>query len=165
MQPLRKILVPVDFSTHSAEAIRYAADLSRRYEANVTVAHAYQPPEYAFPEGYLLQKASDQTARLAMLERQLAHCEAEARAAGAVRVESKLIDGVDSAAIVRFAEETEQDLIVMGTHGRTGFKRAILGSVAEKVVRTAPCPVLTIRAGADSRKNFAAASPSAPGSP
>src|SRR5690606_24511234 len=134
MPPFRKILVPVDFSTHSAEAIRYAADLSRRYEATVTLAHAYQPPEYAFPEGYLLQMSSNQGNTQAKLEQQRAGARAEAESAGAVRVESILLDGVHAAAIVHFAEQSEQDLIVMGTHGRTGFKRALLGSVAEKVV-------------------------------
>ena len=148
MPPFRKILVPVDVSTHSAEASRYAADLSRRYEATVTLAHAYQPIEYAFPEGYLLQMSSNQGTTQAKLEQQLAGAKAEAESAGAVRVESILLDGVHAAAIVHFAEQSEQDLIVMGTHGRTGFKRALLGSVAEKVVRTAPCPVLTVRATA-----------------
>lgn len=146
MKPFRKILVPVDFSTHSVEAVRYAADLSRRYEAAVTVAHAYQPAEQAFPDGYLLYKAAEQAGAVSALEQQLAAAGAEAQVAGALRVETTLLEGGAPAAIVRFAEQTAQDLIVMGTHGRTGFKHAILGSVAEKVVRTAPCPVLTVRA-------------------
>lgn len=146
MKPFRKILVPVDFSTHSAEAVRYAADLSRRYEASVTLAHAHQPAEYAFPEGYLLHKASDQPSIRAQLEQQLSAAKAEAQGAGALGVETKLLEGVASAAIVGFAETSEQDLIVMGTRGRTGLGHALLGSVAEKVVRTAPCPVLTVRA-------------------
>lgn len=146
MKPFRKILVPVDFSTHSTEAIRYAADLSRRYEASVTLAHAHQPPEYAFPEGYLLHKASDQTSTLAQLEQQLAAAKSEAQGAGALGVETKMLEGVPAAAIIGFAEASAQDLIVMGTRGRTGLGHALLGSVAEKVVRSAPCPVLTVRA-------------------
>jgi nucleotide-binding universal stress UspA family protein len=148
MKPFRKILVPTDFSSHSAEAVRYAADLSRRYEASVTVAHAFQPAEYAFPEGYLLHKASDQAGTISRIEQELAAAKAEARAAGALDVETTMLEGVASAAIVGFAEKGGHDLIVMGTHGRTGFKHALLGSVAEKVVRTAPCAVLTVRAGA-----------------
>jgi len=143
MKPFRKILVPVDFSGHSSDAIECAADLSRRYEASVTLVHAYQIVEYAFPEGYLLQKASDQSGAMAVHAHKLEA--AQAQAAGALRVESKLLQGTAAAEIVRFAEETQQDLIVMGTHGRTGFKHALLGSVAEHVVRTAPCPVLTVR--------------------
>lgn len=145
MKPFRKILVPVDFSTHSSDAIEYAADLSRRYEASLTVVHAYPIAEYAFPEGYLLQKASEQSDATVLHEQKLQAAQAEAKARGALRVDSKLLPGTAAAEIVRFAEETQQDLIVMGTHGRTGFKHALLGSVAEHVVRTAPCPVLTVR--------------------
>jgi nucleotide-binding universal stress UspA family protein len=145
MKPFSKILVPVDFSNHSAEAVRYAADLSRRYEASVTLAHIYQPVAYALPEGYVLYTVAQLASMMSEFEKQLEAAKAHAQAAGALSVDTKVLQGVVSSEIVSFAERSDHDLIVMGTHGRTGLKHALLGSVAEKVVRKAPCPVLTVR--------------------
>ena len=75
----------------------------------------------------------------------LLHWEQEAQRLGARRVVSAKVEGVPLVEIVRFARETNSSLIVMGTHGHTGVKHALIGSVAEKVVRSADCPVLTIR--------------------
>lgn len=146
MKPFSKILVPVDFSTHSAEAVRYAADLSRRYEASVTLAHVYQPIAYPLPEGFVLHTAAQLANMMLEFGKLLEAAKADAEAAGALRVETEMLQGIASSEIVRFAGESGHDLIVMGTHGRTGIKHALLGSVAEKVVREAPCPVLTLRA-------------------
>lgn len=145
MKPFGRILVPVDFSAHSAEAIRCAADLSPRYDAPVTLVHVFQPVEYALPEGYVLFATSQLASMMAEFEKQLDAAKADAEAAGALRVETKLLQGMVSSEIVTFAEGSGHDLIVMGTHGRTGLRRALLGSVAEQVVRRAPCPVLTVR--------------------
>ena len=145
MKPFRKILVPVDFSSHSDEAVRYAADLSRRYEAAVTLVHVYETIAYALPDGYILYTDSQLVSMMAEFEKQLRATKASAQAAGALRVETKMLQGVVSSEIVSFAKNGAYDLIIMGTHGRTGLKHALLGSVAEKVIRKSPCPVLTVR--------------------
>lgn len=143
---LRKILVPVDFSQHSHEAIRWAVDLARRYDpASLTLAHVNQPiPWPTSPDGLPVLTADLMTRLRADLEAALEGARREA-AAGGVVVDTKLLDGVPATEIVELARRGGFDLIVMGTHGRTGIKHAILGSVAEKVVRRAPCPVLAVR--------------------
>jgi nucleotide-binding universal stress UspA family protein len=146
MRPFKKILVPVDFSPHSDEAIRTVADLARRYEASVTLAHVYEVVAYALPEGYVLQTATQLADMLTEFSKLLAAAKAKAEAAGAPRVETIQLQGSPAWQIVDFATSKGFDLIVMGTHGRTGLKHALIGSVAERVVRLAPCPVLTVRA-------------------
>lgn len=140
---IRKILVPIDFSAHSREAQKWAADLARRYDATLTLLHVYQPISYALPEGYVLPSAN----LLADLEVSLGRAldEAKKELEQDVRVDTALVQGVPFAEIVRFAREGSYDLIALSTHGRTGLRHALLGSVAEKVVRKASCPVLTVR--------------------
>jgi nucleotide-binding universal stress UspA family protein len=145
MIPFRKILVPTDFSKHSSAAIDAAADLSRRYEASVTLAYVFEPVTYALPEGHVMQSPPQLDEMRSAFEQRLAQVATEAETAGALRVESKLLTGPVASEISDFAEKGEFDLIVMGTHGRTGLRHLVLGSVAEKVVRTAPCAVLTVR--------------------
>jgi nucleotide-binding universal stress UspA family protein len=146
MKPIRKILVPTDFSDHSKEALAWAIDLARRFDARLTVAHAYQPVAMALPDGYVMQSAPSLATMLSDLEDALAKIKREAEAGGAnVPIDTQLLQGPAFAEIVRFAREGSFDLIVIATHGRTGLKHALLGSVAEKVVRKAPCPVLTVR--------------------
>jgi nucleotide-binding universal stress UspA family protein len=145
MKTFQKILVPVDFSPHSDEAIRAAADLSRRYDAAVTLVHVYEIVAYALPEGYVLQTPSQLADMLTEFQKLLASAKKQAESAGALRVETMQLQGVPASEIVDFATAKNVDLIVMGTHGRTGIKHALLGSVAERVLRRAPCPVLTLR--------------------
>lgn len=146
MKPFAKLLVPVDFSPSSSEAMRVAADLSRRYEASLTLLHVYQPVAYPFPEGFVLYTPDQLTGILAELRQLLDESVQFARREGAPRVEGRLEQGVVASEIIHAAEREGFDLVVMGTHGRTGLQHALLGSVAEKVVRRAPCPVLTVRA-------------------
>jgi nucleotide-binding universal stress UspA family protein len=145
MIALRKILVPIDFSAHAKEAQEWGVELARRYDASLTLLHVYQPISYALPEGYVLPSAN----LLADLEVSLGKALDDARrqleSIPGLRVDTSLTQGVPFAEIVRFAREGAYDLIVLSTHGRTGLRHALLGSVAEKVVRKAPCPVLTIR--------------------
>jgi nucleotide-binding universal stress UspA family protein len=142
---IHKILVPTDFSAHSKEAQAWAAELARRYEASLTLVHVYQPISYALPEGYVLPSAN----LLAELEVSLGHALDDSKAAleasSGLRVDTALMQGVPFAEIIRFAREGSYDLIVLSTHGRSGLRHVLLGSVAEKVVRKAPCPVLTVR--------------------
>jgi nucleotide-binding universal stress UspA family protein len=145
MTPFHKILVPTDFSRHSTEAVLTAADLSRRYEASVTLAYVFEPVTYALPEGHIMQSPPQLEEMQSVFEQRLVEAKAEARAAGALDVEAKLLTGPVATEIADYAERGHFDLIVMGTHGRTGLRHLVLGSVAEKVVRVAPCAVLTVR--------------------
>jgi universal stress protein A len=143
MKPIHKILVPTDFSEHSAYALSYAVDLAKRYDASVTLAHVYPVVNYAAAEGFALYTPEQLAELLTNLSEQLKAEEEQARALGLTRMDSSLLQGEAYKEVLSLA--AGYDLIVMGTHGRTGFKHALMGSVAEKLVRTAPCPVLTVR--------------------
>jgi nucleotide-binding universal stress UspA family protein len=145
MTPFRKILVPVDFSPHSDDGMRLAADIARRYEASLTLVHVYQPVAYPFPEGFMLYTPSQLAEMLTEMQKLLDRARAEVEAGGSLRVEAKLLQGIVASEIVTTAQQESFDLIVMGTHGRSGLQHALLGSVAEKVLRKAHCPVLTVR--------------------
>lgn len=148
LKPFEKILVPIDFSLHADEAILAAGDLSRRYEAAVVLVNVYTPVAYTLPEGYLLYTPNQLAELLTQLAKELSAAKTKAELAGALRVETRQLQGVPAWEIVEFARTGNFDLIVMSTHGRTGIGHALMGSVAEKVVRTAPCAVLTIKAHA-----------------
>jgi nucleotide-binding universal stress UspA family protein len=145
MKPFQRILVPTDFSAHAEEATHIAADLSRRYEASITLAHVYEPVTYALPESYVLFTGPQLDRMFAEFERALAAARERALAARATTVDTKLLSGFASSEITGLARKGGFDLIVMGTHGRTGLNHFVMGSVAERVVRTAHCPVLTVR--------------------
>ena len=145
MSTFRKILVPVDFSEHSDEAVRVASDLAKLCGAPLTLVHVYQLPVYPLPEGAIFPPPEAVAEQLTTAGRDLDKLAATARAAGAPGVETVVRQGVPFSDIVAFARDGGFDLIVMGTHGRTGLKHLLIGSVAEKVVRKAPCAVLTIR--------------------
>jgi nucleotide-binding universal stress UspA family protein len=144
MKTFSKILVPLDFSAHSREALEYAAELARRYEASLTLVHAYQTVAYALPEGFVLYTPAQFANALTEFEKQLTAAKGEALRAGATRVETRMLQGDVASEVVQLAKEGGYDLIVMGTHGRTGASHLLMGSIAEKVVRRAPCPVLTV---------------------
>ena len=145
MKPFQKILVPVDFSACSAEAVRVAAELSARFEAALTIVHVYDPLVYALPDGFTFmpQPAVDQL--LQAFHDQLAQTKLQALEAGATRVETQVLQGFVAGAIVERAARGSFDLIVLGTHGRTGMQHLLIGSTAERVVRLAACPVLTVK--------------------
>jgi nucleotide-binding universal stress UspA family protein len=145
MAPFKKILVPIDFSAHAERSARLAAELARTFDASLTVLHVYSIPTYPLPEGYIL--ASPETVAELMEKTSAAVKTMKERLVdlGAPRVDTLLVEGSAFTEIVRTARDKGCDLIVMGTHGRTGLKHALMGSVAEKVVRKAHCPVLTVR--------------------
>ena len=146
-ESLNRILVPVDFSAHSNRAVNFATTLANKFGARVSLLHVVEDPfvtgawqAEAFvpniPEllNDLIKAAQ---AHLSELKKDLA-------AHGFV-VQTAIIQGQPARAIVEQASNGKYDLIVMGTHGRTGLSHALLGSVAERVVQKAPCPVLTVR--------------------
>src|SRR5262249_35209169 len=140
MFAVHTILYPTDFSEHSRHALGPACALARDYGARVVVLHVTAVPAIVFAEGVvppnpeeLRAAAREQLDRLEM-------------PGGDVRAERRLEEGDATTEILRAAQETHADLIVMGTHGRTGLGRLLMGSVAEAVVRKAPCSALTLTA-------------------
>ena len=139
----KRILVPTDFSEASAAAVHQGIELARTFRAELLLLNVgEQATEIAteFPIGLDASLADAQRERLLKVLTPSAQAE--------LRAEFLVSEGSPAAEIVRCALEREVDLIVMGTHGRSGVSHALLGSVAERVVRTAPCPVLVVRPAA-----------------
>jgi len=139
MLPIHTILHPTDFSDHSTHAFQLACALTRDYNARLVVLHVVVPPTVIYGEGIL---PPDPELLRREAQEQLAHLLAPQ---ANVRAERRLAEGDPAAEVLSAAEEIGADLIVMGTHGRTGLGRLLMGSVAEEVMRHAPCPVLTTR--------------------
>jgi len=145
----KRILVPTDFSSGSRAALEHAADLAERFGATVVALHVWQPPP--------LMRGDDAMAiggepyqTLAQMAVKRAGAEMDAFLAPLIEHEGlwfrrQVAMGDPADCILEVAGDGNFDLIVMGTHGRTGIKRMVLGSVCEKVSRRATCPVLTIR--------------------
>ena len=147
MPRIRRILHPTDFSPASRPAFRKALELAKASRAQLLVAHVLSslpvmPDEYMPPNVWNeLERGQRVTG-----QRQLNRLVTNAKAAG-VRARGLLLDiGVTHEQIVRFANARRVDMIVMGTHGRSGLTKAILGSVASRVLASARCPVMTVRA-------------------
>jgi universal stress protein A len=146
MIEIRKILAPIDFSEHASNAVRYACGLAERLDAELHLLHVLSAIVPSGPDPLFttalpqeMYRESEEQSRQA-LEKSLDPSWGKPRSVEvAVRWESP-VDG-----IVNYAQETAIDLIVIATHGRTGLSHVLLGSVAERIVREAPCPVLTIR--------------------
>ena len=145
MIQLKNILIPTDFSAHSAKAADYGFALAEKFGAKVHVLHVQetlpsQTPMFvmglAIPSHSLESKESALAAISSFLK-------AGGRSADGVVCAA--IDGVPFVEVIRYAKEHEIDLIVIGTHGRTGLTHVLMGSVAERVVRKSACPVLTVR--------------------
>jgi nucleotide-binding universal stress UspA family protein len=146
---IRNILVPVDFSPSSKLALEYALSFAERYSATVRVLHAWEVPAYVRPDltvwsGQLSSTLCD-TIRLGA-EKAMKEFVSNATVADRQDVTSQIVEGPPYAVILSALEAGIYDLVVMGTHGRTGLSHLVLGSVAEKVVRHSKQPVLTVRA-------------------
>jgi nucleotide-binding universal stress UspA family protein len=151
-----RILLAHDLSETSDEALRMAVELTRRERGALTILHAYAVPVIPMPEGYVVQGPAALVELQQTIARALEKLEARAVALGApvVRVESRT--GAPADAILECARTGGFDLVVLGTHGRSGLRRVILGSVAEAVLRRAPCPVLTVHPAPEIRPSMAA---------
>ena len=146
MPIFRRILHASDFSSASRAAFRKAVELAKASRGSLLIAHVL-PTLPVMADAYVAATIYEELLRgqRAAGKKQLDRLVAAARTAGA-RASGILLDfGVPAERIVRLARAKRADLIVMGTHGRTGFKRAVMGSVAARVVALARCPVLTVR--------------------
>lgn len=141
---IKNILCPIDYSVYSEMALKYAIEFAEKYEAKLYLMHVLDIRVYDIndPDLYNVNIIDEET--LGKLRERLLKCVNE-DTKGRIAVEAIIIQGVPFAEIIKASRDYKIDLIVLGTHGRTGLSHAIMGSVAEKVVRKAPCPVLTIR--------------------
>ncbi|NVJ26362.1 MULTISPECIES: universal stress protein [Myxococcus] len=149
-----RILVPIDLSEGSRAVIDYALNLARPFNATVEVVHAWEPPQYVAPDllvaapGWnalsLEQVALDTASKeLATLLKQME--------TDPVPIKHRVLVGEAASTILELAEKEGHDLIIMGTHGRRGISRVLLGSVAQKIVARAHCPVLTLHVPTDTK--------------
>ena len=139
---LNKILVPTDFSQHSANAVRYGAELAAKFGAELHLLHCVEQTPILYGEGGAWISPETIVELQAAADKQLQEVPVDTEG---VTVKRKCVDGHPFVEVIRYAKSEETDLIVMGTHGRGAIAHLLLGSVAEKVVRKAPCPVLTVR--------------------
>ena len=144
MFPIDKILVPVDFSEHSAKALEVAIGFAKALDAEVHLLHCYQISPagvssygIVLPESYYVELRSGASARLDSW--------VEKAVAAGVQTQPHLVSLAPSLGIAETADAIQPDLIVIGTRGLAGIKHILLGSVAERTVRTAACPVLTVK--------------------
>lgn len=138
-QQKAKVLFPVDFSTHGKQSLKMAVSLAREHQAELMLLHVEEPPlAYGGGEFYYGLPEPNRPA----LEKMLAEVVVDDPSVTTTR---HLLTGSPATTIVRFAKEQGVNFIVMPTHGRTGLTRLLMGSVAEEVVRKAPCPVLTVK--------------------
>ena len=144
---IRRILVATDFSAYSRESLTYAVYLAKCLGAELLLVHVFERPVYSDVgvahsvrsgvQRWLREVKSETTAKLTALVRQLRQQWADTHPLWR--------EGTPSDEIVQCAKETSSDMVVLGTHGRTGLAHVLLGSVTERVLRHAPCPVLTVR--------------------
>ncbi len=150
MAALERILVPTDFSAGSHAALGYALFLAARLGGAVEALHVYEAPAGLDPDSTVQVPGSEKPQKLGNLlrtqaEDKLRNFLSDIPGAQGVRIESRIEVGEPAETIVRVAREERFDLIAMGTRGLSGFTRLMVGSVLEKVIHDAPCPVLAVR--------------------
>lgn len=142
MTIIRHILVPTDFSETAGRGVSMALELAKAFDVGVTLMHAtLLPPDYQAPYVDQIDWPTEELKDHATRALDAAVAGAKARHA---KVEPLLMVGDPPARILEAIKATGADLVVMGTHGRRGLARMLIGSVAEKIVRTAPVPVMTV---------------------
>lgn len=146
MARFRRILCASDFSKTSGRALAFAIDVAKANQARLVILYVFVPIVPVVPGRYidLSTWARVDTETRRWVERQLARLADRARKAG-VRAAALIVTGDPAQRIIRAARSKRADLIVIGTHGRRGLSKFVLGSVAERVIATAPCPVMTVR--------------------
>lgn len=141
---IARILVPTDFSENGRKSLAYAIAMAKQFGATLTLLHVVQV-NYAYGEMGAIDYAALERDLRTGSKKQLEALVAECGAAG-VKATALVREGSPARAIAEVADSEEADLIVISTHGYTGLKHVLMGSIAEAVVRYAPCPVLVVRA-------------------
>ena len=144
MRPIKRILVATDFSPCAQAALDVAMELAAPLHASVILLHVYAVPTEVLPDGSVLNLDGLAIERIERsIDEQLCDERRRAQRPG-IPISVEHADGQPAEVIVRRAREEKVDLIVAGTHGRRGFRRLVLGSVAERVLRNAACPVIIV---------------------
>jgi nucleotide-binding universal stress UspA family protein len=143
---MRRVLHATDFSTASSRAFKRAVDIAKASGAELLLVHVLPSVFPVVADGYVSPKVYEdlEAATRADGQKRLDRLARRARASGA-RVKSLLLEGVPHERIAQAARARKADMVVIGTHGRTGFAKLVLGSVASRVLAISPCPVLTVR--------------------
>jgi nucleotide-binding universal stress UspA family protein len=147
MIKLQRILHPTDFSAYSAEAVAYARAFAERFDAELHLLHVLElhlSSTPTFGAGLALPSQIHESRKAA--DKELTRV-LDVESQQGKRIVRATAEGAPFLEIIRYAKENGIDLIVMGTHGRSGLSHVLMGSVAERVVRKSPCPVLTVRPG------------------
>lgn len=142
---INKILVPIDFSDYSKNALKYAADFALNFKAKIFLIYVIEPVIY--PADFSIGQVTIPTPDVDMHGRAQAELDSLAKTfvESSIEVETIIKSGKPFVEINETASEKDIDLIIIATHGHTGVEHLLFGSTAEKVVRKAPCPVLTLR--------------------
>ncbi len=146
MEPnINKILVPIDFSDYSKSSLRFAVNFTKSFNAKLYLVYVVEPVVY--PPDFSMGQIAIPSIDLEMDKRALEELNklAEQDIPSEVEVKTIVKTGKPFIEIIETAEEEDIDLIIISTHGHTGVEHILFGSTAEKVVRKAPCPVLTLR--------------------
>lgn len=147
MKPtITRILMPTDFSDTSDAALDFAKVIAETFKASLHLLHVFEDPFVTGAFAAETYAPMPPATRAALLEDATARLKARLPVADRARFHgtTDIVSGIGAPAIVEYARDHDFDLIVMGTHGRTGMAHLLMGSVAERVVRTAHCPVLTV---------------------
>ncbi len=142
---IKSIMIPIDFSDYSRSALKYAVDFARTFKAKMHLVYVLEPSVYPadFSMGQISLPAVEvETTRKAMDELENL---AKTEITSDIKYDTKIRTGSAFVEIIEHARETDTDLIIISTHGHTGVEHLLFGSTAEKIVRKAPCPVLTLR--------------------
>ena len=146
MIDLNHILVPTDFSKHSENALIYAAAFAEKFDTELHLLHVVQDLAVFIPEAVTAAPPiSPPVEQITAAVREALDRIIDSHKLRKFTVHAEVREGSPFYEIIRYAKEQDVDLIIMGTHGRGGLVHVLLGSVAEKVVRKSPCPVLTVR--------------------
>jgi nucleotide-binding universal stress UspA family protein len=145
MELINKILVPIDFSDYSKSALKYAAQIAKFFDASITLVYVVEPMIY--PADFSMGQVAIPSTDMHLHERAEEELKTLANSVidSTIKVDITIKTGKPFVEINETAKEIDADLIIIATHGHTGVEHILFGSTAEKVVRKAPCPVLTLR--------------------
>ena len=145
---IQRIMIPVDYSENSKAALNYGADLAVSFGASLDIIHVWDRPTY-LTDAVMVSRPGEAHKPIGELIRENAQHDmneflAQVNLPSGVPVSSRLLAGEPASALLAEMKKGEHDLVVLSTHGRTGFAHLLLGSIAEKLVRLSPIPVLTV---------------------
>ena len=146
--PIQNILVPIDYSACSLAALRFAADLAQKYQASLDVLHVWDRPSYVTDAVMTTRDGTSGKSLIRLIQenaqQDLDQFLATAALPPGIKMAGRLASGDPASALIQELKQGKHDLVVVGTHGRTGLSHVLLGSVAEKLARLAPVPVVTV---------------------